>query len=228
MASTHSNLDPARADLKALKGVIPLVGLTGGIGSGKTAVSDLLGALGAGIIDTDLISHQITAPRGKAIPLITKAFGAEFIDPQGALNRPKMRTLVFSDPKARQSLEQITHPLIQQETAKQASELVNSGVPYLVFVVPLLIESGSWVNLIDYLVVVDCPEETQIQRVMHRNNMTRPEVENILKVQANRSTRLAEANAVIENQGNLDDLKPAVLNLHQQILRIQEEPLSSS
>ncbi len=228
MASTHSNLDPARADLKALKGVIPLVGLTGGIGSGKTAVSDLLGALGAGIIDTDLISHQITAPGGKAIPLITKTFGAEFIDPQGALNRPKMRTLVFSDPKARQSLEQITHPLIQQETAKQASELANSGVPYLVFVVPLLIESGSWVNLIDYLVVVDCPEETQIQRVMHRNNMTRPEVENILKVQANRSTRLAEANAVIENQGNLDDLKPAVLNLHQQILRIQEEPLSSS
>ena len=228
MASTHSNLDPARADLKALKGVIPLVGLTGGIGSGKTAVSDLLGALGAGIIDTDLISHQITAPGGKAIPLITKTFGAEFIDPQGALNRPKMRTLVFSDPKARQSLEQITHPLIQQETAKQASELANSGVPYLVFVVPLLIESGSWVNLIDYLVVVDCPEETQIQRVMHRNNMTRPEVENILKVQANRSARLAEANAVIENQGDLDDLKPAVLNLHQQILRIQEEPLSSS
>ncbi len=228
MASTHSNLDPARADLKALKGVIPLVGLTGGIGSGKTAVSDLLGALGAGIIDADLISHQITAPGGKAIPLITKAFGAEFIDPQGALNRPKMRTLVFADPKARQSLEQITHPLIQQETAKQASELVNSGVPYLVFVVPLLIESGSWVNLIDYLVVVDCPEETQIQRVMHRNNMTRSEVENILKVQANRSARLAEANAVIENQGDLDDLKPAVLNLHQQILRIQEEPLSSS
>ena len=228
MASTHSNLDPARADLKALKGVIPLVGLTGGIGSGKTAVSDLLAALGAGIIDTDLISHQITAPGGKAIPLITKAFGAEFIDPQGALNRPKMRTLVFADPKARQSLEQITHPLIQQETAKQASELANSGVPYLVFVVPLLIESGSWVNLIDYLVVVDCPEETQIQRVMHRNNMTRPEVENILKVQANRSARLAEANAVIENQGDLDDLKPAVLNLHQQILRIQEEPLSSS
>jgi dephospho-CoA kinase len=228
MASIHSNLDPAQADLKALKGVIPLVGLTGGIGSGKTAVSDLLGALGAGIIDTDLISHQITAPSGKAIPLIAKAFGVEFIDPQGALNRPKMRTLVFEDPKARQILEQITHPLIQQETAKQAFELVNSGVPYLVFVVPLLIESGSWVNLIDYLVVVDCPEETQIQRVMHRNNMTRSEVENILKAQTNRSTRLAAANTVIENQGDLADLKLAVLNLHQQIVRIQEEPLSSS
>jgi len=228
MASTHSNIDPAQADLKALKGVIPLIGLTGGIGSGKTAVSDLLGALGAGIIDTDLISHQITAPGGKAIPLITRAFGVEFIDPQGALNRPKMRTLVFEDPKARQILEQITHPLIQQETAKQAFELAKSGVPYLVFVVPLLIESGSWIKFIDYLVVVDCPEETQIQRVMHRNNMTRSEVENILKVQANRSARLAEANAVIENQGNLNDLKPAVLNLHQQILKIQEGPLSSS
>jgi dephospho-CoA kinase len=228
MASNHSNFDPAQADLRALKGVMPLIGLTGGIGSGKTAVSDLLGALGAGIIDTDLISHQITAPGGKAIPLITKAFGAEFIEPQGALNRPKMRALVFENPNARQILEQITHPLIQQETAKQALELVKSGVPYLVFVVPLLIESGSWTKLIDYLVVVDCPEETQIQRVMHRNNMTRLEVENILKAQTNRSARLAEANAVIQNQGSLDKLKLEVLNLHQQILRIQEEPLSSS
>ena len=220
MASTHSNLDSAQADLKALKGVIPLIGLTGGIGSGKTAISDLLGALGAGIIDTDLISHQITAPGGKAIPLITKAFGAEFINAQGALNRPKMRTLVFEDPQARQILEQITHPLIRQETAKKACELVKLGVPYLVFVVPLLIESGSWTKLIDYLVVVDCPEETQIERVMHRNNMTRSEVENILKAQTSRDTRLAAANAVIQNQGSLDELKPEVLILHQKILRI--------
>jgi dephospho-CoA kinase len=220
MASTHSNLDSAQADLKALKGVIPLIGLTGGIGSGKTAISDLLGALGAGIIDTDLISHQITAPGGKAIPLITKAFGAEFINAQGALNRPKMRTLVFEDPQARQILEQITHPLIRQETAIKAFELVKLGVPYLVFVVPLLIESGSWTKLIDYLVVVDCPEETQIERVMHRNNMTRSEVENILKAQTSRDTRLAAANAVIQNEGSLDELKPEVLILHQKILRI--------
>nr|WP_169711268.1 dephospho-CoA kinase [Polynucleobacter aenigmaticus] len=199
---------------------MPLIGLTGGIGSGKTAISDLLGALGAGIIDTDLISHQITAPGGKAIPLITKAFGAEFINAQGALNRPKMRTLVFEDPQARQILEQITHPLIRQETAKKAFELVKLGVPYLVFVVPLLIESGSWTKLIDYLVVVDCPEETQIERVMHRNNMTRSEVENILKAQTSRDTRLAAANAVIQNQGSLDELKPEVLILHQKILRI--------
>ena len=228
MASTHSNLDSAQADLKALKGEIPLIGLTGGIGSGKTAVSDLLGELGAGIIDTDLISHQITAPGGKAIPLIAKAFGVDFIDSQGALIRPKMRTLVFENPGARKVLEQITHPLIQEETSKQAFELAKSGVPYLVFVVPLLIESGSWIKLIDYLVVVDCPEETQIQRVMHRNNMTRSDVENVLKAQTSRNTRLAAANAVIENQGSLDELKSEVLNLHQKLLKILEEPLSSS
>ena len=220
MASTHSNLDTAQADLKALKGEIPLIGLTGGIGSGKTAVSHLMGELGAGIIDTDLISHEITAPGGNAIPLITKVFGADFIDPQGALNRAKMRALVFADPNSRQALEKITHPLIQQETAKKAFELAKSGVPYLVFVVPLLIESGFWLKLIDYLVVVDCPEEIQIQRVMHRNNMTRMDVENILKAQTNRKVRLAAANAIIENQGSLDELKSEVLNLHQQLLKI--------
>ena len=220
MAPTHSNLDSAQADLKALKGEIPLIGLTGGIGSGKTAVSDMLGELGAGIIDTDLISHQITAPGGKAIPLIANAFGADFIDPQGALIRSKMRALVFEDPSARKVLEQITHPLIQEETSKQAVKLAKSGAPYLVFVVPLLIESGSWVKLIDYLVVVDCSEETQIQRVMHRNNMTRSEVENVLKAQTSRNARLAAANAVIENQGGLDELKSEVLKLHQQLLKI--------
>ncbi|MEY4523751.1 MAG: hypothetical protein RIR27_827 [Pseudomonadota bacterium] len=228
MASSHSNSDSAQADLKALKGTIPLIGLTGGIGSGKTVVSDLLGSYGAGIIDTDKISHQITAPGGKAIPLITKAFGADFIDTQGALDRPKMRAVVFEDPSARQVLEQITHPLIQEEAAKQAHEMANSGAPYLVFVVPLLIESGFWIKLIDYLVVVDCLEEMQIQRVMHRNNMTHSDVENILKAQTSRNTRIAAANAVIENQGSLDELKPAVLKLHQQLLKILEEPLSSS
>jgi dephospho-CoA kinase len=220
MASTHLDLNPAQADLRALKGEIPFIGLTGGIGSGKTAVSDLLGELGAGIIDTDLISHQLTAPSGKAIPFIAEAFGSEFIDPQGALNRPKMRSLVFEDIQARQTLEKITHPLIQQETAKQAHVLAQSGVPYLVFVVPLLIESGTWVNLIDYLVVVDCPEETQIERVMRRNNMTHPEVESILKAQTSRISRLAAANAVIENRSGLSELKSKVLNLHQQLLKI--------
>jgi dephospho-CoA kinase len=220
MASTHSNLNPTQADLIALKGEIPLIALTGGIGSGKTAVSILLSEFGAGVIDTDLISHQITAPGGKAIPLIATAFGDDFINPEGALNRPKMRALVFTDTGARQTLEKITHPLIQQETVKQAFELAKSQVPYLVFVVPLLIESGTWLKLIDYMVVVDCPEETQIQRVMRRNNMTRPEVENILKAQTSRNIRLAAANAIIKNQGSLDNLKLEVLKLHQDLLKI--------
>jgi dephospho-CoA kinase len=220
MASTHSNLNPTQADLIALRGEIPLIGLTGGIGSGKTAVGMLLSEFGAGVIDTDLISHQITAPGGNAIPLIATAFGDDFINPEGALNRSKMRALVFTDTGARQTLERITHPLIQQETVKQAFELAKSKVPYLVFVVPLLIESGTWLKLIDYLVVVDCPEETQIQRVMRRNNMTRPEVENILKAQTSRNIRLAAANAIIENQGSLDNLKLEVLKLHQDLLKI--------
>jgi dephospho-CoA kinase len=220
MASTHSNLNPTQADLTALKGKIPLIGLTGGIGSGKTAVSTLLGEFGAGVIDTDLISHQITAPGGKAIPMIATAFGGDFINPEGALNRPKMRALVFKDTAARQILEQITHPLIQQETIKQAFELAKSKAPYLVFVVPLLIESGKWLKLIDYLAVVDCPEETQILRVMRRNNMTRPEVENILNAQTSRNIRIAAANAIIENQGSLEDLKLEVLKLHQDLLKI--------
>ena len=157
MATLSSNLHSDQFELSDLKGQILLVGLTGGIGSGKTAVSDLLGQLGAGVIDTDLISHQITAPNGKAIPAIRQEFGPEFIKADGALDRPKMRTLVFAQPEARKTLEAITHPLIRQETVNQAVELSRAGAPYLVFAVPLLVESKSWQNLVDYLVVVDCP-----------------------------------------------------------------------
>jgi len=179
-------------------------------------------------VDTDLIAHQITAPQGSAIPLIQKQFGAEFIDPSGALDRVKMRSLVFADPAARKSLEAITHPLIKQETIRQAQHLQQEGVPYLVFVVPLLVESGSWKPLLDYLVVVDCPEETQIERVMHRSKLPRNEVERILKAQASRAERLACADIVIENQGTLAELGAEVLNLHQKILQIQKDRSSSS
>ena len=228
MATDYTNLPSEQSSLGILKGQLPLVGLTGGIGSGKTAVSDGLAKLGAGIVDTDLIAHQITAPQGSAIPLIQKQFGAEFIDPSGALDRVKMRSLVFADPAARKSLEAITHPLIQQETIRQAQHLQQEGVPYLVFVVPLLVESGSWKPLLDYLVVVDCPEETQIERVMHRSKLPRNEVERILKAQASRAERLACADIVIENQGTLAELGAEVLNLHQKILQIQKDRSSSS
>lgn len=228
MAPTYSNPSTAQPDLVSLKGVIPLIGLTGGIGSGKSTVSHLLGDLGAGVIDTDLIAHQITAPRGKAIPAIEAKFGSEYIDAHGALIRPKMRTLIFEDPKSRLILEQITHPLIREETTKQAFVLAQSEVPYLLFVVPLLIESASWRNLVDYLIVVDCSVETQISRVMQRNNIPRQVVENILRAQAGRQERLQAANVVIENEGDLKSLELKVFNLHQKLLKIGNHPHSSS
>lgn len=228
MATASSKPISAQSDLSSLKGHLPLIGLTGGIGSGKTAVSDQLAKLGAGIVDTDLIAHLITAPKGIAIPLIEKQFGAEFISADGSLNRSKMRSLVFENPEARKILEAITHPLIREETTRQAVQLVKEGVPYLLFVVPLLIESSAWLGLIDRLVVVDCPEEMQIERVMHRSNLTRNEVERILAAQASRQERLSHADMVIENQDSLVDLATEVQSLHQKILQIQKDKTSSS
>lgn len=216
--ASKSNTEPA--DLMALKGHLPLIGLTGGIGSGKTTVSDLLKGLGAGIIDTDLIAHQITAPGGIAIPLIEKEFGQDYLEPYGALNRAKMRALVFAQPEARKRLEQITHPLIRQETIKEALKSAKSGAPYLVFVVPLLIESTSWQGLLDHIAVVDCPEETQIDRVMQRNKLSRAEVLQILGAQAKRQDRIAQADTVLHNHGDLEALSAEVHDLHQKIVGI--------
>lgn len=223
MATTSTSPLTEQPNLSALKGVIPLIGLTGGIGSGKTAVSDLLAKLGAGIIDTDIIAHQITAPNGSAIEPIREHFGADYIDANGALDRNKMRTLVFSKPEAKKALESITHPLIGQETIAQAFQMAKNGVPYIVFVVPLLLESGSWLPLIDRLAVVDCPVETQISRVMQRSNLSRAEVEKILQTQASREDRLAQADFVIENQGSLSELNEEVNQLNQKILQIQRD-----
>ena len=228
MATDPTNSPTEQTGLGILKGHALFVGLTGGIGSGKTAVSDQLFQLGAGIVDTDLIAHEITASNGTAIPFIQKQFGAEFIEPSGALDRAKMRKLVFANPDSRKALEAITHPLIQQETIRQAKQLIEQKVPYLVFVVPLLIESGKWLSLLDYLVVVDCPEEVQIERVMHRSKLSRDEIKRILEAQASREERVAHADRVIENQGSLDSLHAEVLKLHQKILEIQKDRTSSS
>jgi dephospho-CoA kinase len=228
MATDPTNPPSEQAGLGILKGHALFVGLTGGIGSGKTAVSDQLAQLGAGVVDTDLIAHLITAPNGTAIPFIQKQFGPEFIDSNGALDRAKMRSLVFAEPKARKALEAITHPLIREETISQAKALIEIKVPYLVFVVPLLIESGNWLSLLDYLVVVDCPEEAQIERVMHRSKLARSEVERIIQAQASRQDRMTHADMVIENQGSLHSLQAEVLKLHQKILQIQKDRSSSS
>ena len=161
-----------------------------------------------------LFRSQITASNGAAIPSIQKQFGSDFITADGALDRDKMRSLVFANPEARKSLEAITHPLIREETARQAFQLSKSGVPYLIFVVPLLIESGSWLELIDRLIVVDCPEELQVARVMQRSNLPREEVEKILAAQVSRSERLKHADLVIENEGSLEDLAEKIGRAH--------------
>ena len=222
----HHPADPT--DLKALKGRIPLLGLTGGIGSGKTAVSDLLGQLGAGIIDSDVIAHAITASGGIAIPMIQEQFGAEFIDPSGALNRGKMRALIFEKPALRKTLEHITHPLIRQESIKQAIKLAKADKPYLVFVITLQIESGSWQGLLDHIAVVDCPESIQIERVMQRNQLTRAEVESILAAQASRKERLSQANTILHNDGDLMEFNTEIHNLHQKIMEFKSNLASSS
>lgn len=228
MATDPTKFPTEQSSLGLLKGHALFVGLTGGIGSGKTAVSDALAKLGAGIVDTDLIAHQLTAPKGLAIPPIQKEFGPNFIDSNGALDRSKMRALVFANPAARKSLEAITHPLIREETVRQTRQLLQENAPYIVFVVPLLIESGDWRSVLDYLVVVDCPEETQIERVMHRSKLSRNEVERILQAQSSRQDRIANADVVIENQGDLNHLETEVLALHQKILQIQKNHSSSS
>lgn len=201
-----------------LKGKLPFLGLTGGIGSGKSSVAKFLGQLGAAIVDTDQIAHSITAPQGAAIDAIQKAFGPAFIDPNGSLDRPKMRQLVFSDPKAKQILEDITHPLIRQETIAQAQKAIERLAPYIVFVVPLLLESGTWIENLDHIAVVDCPDETRIQRVMQRSGLDRPAILEIMANQASQKERLAIADTVLHNDGDLAALEAETIVLHQKML----------
>ena len=187
------------------------VGLTGGIGSGKSTVADLFGELGASLVDTDAIAHQLTAPGGLAIDSIRNRFGAGFIDARGAMDRARMRSHVFGNPAARQALEAILHPLIRSETVRAAEAATGD---YVIFVVPLLVESGNWVGRTSRILVVDCEEEVQIARVMQRNGLQRGEVEAIMAAQASRPARLAVADDVIENNGTAADLLPRVRELH--------------
>ncbi len=174
------------------------IGLTGGIGSGKSTVAAALAALGASIVDTDAIARSLTQPGGAAIAAIAAQFGAEFVDASGALDRSRMRELAFADPAARQRLEAILHPLIRAETARQAEAAQGTAI---VFDVPLLIESGRWREQVDRVLVVDCREATQVERVMARSGWTREAVQAVLAQQASRRSRRAGADAVIYNDG---------------------------
>ena len=174
------------------------IGLTGGIGSGKSTVAAALAALGASVIDTDAIARSLTVPGGAAIAAIAAQFGAAFVDASGALDRSRMRELAFADPAARQRLEAILHPLIRAETARQADAAQGTAI---VFDVPLLIESGRWREQVDRVLVVDCREATQVERVMARSGWTREAVQAVLAQQASRRSRRAGADAVIHNDG---------------------------
>jgi len=174
-----------------------LVGMTGGIGSGKTFVADLFEARGAAIVDTDLIAHRITAPHGAAMPLIAREFGEAFVAADGSLDRARMRALVFADDTARARLEGLTHPLIRAETEQ---EIKAARGPYAIVVVPLFVESGAWRSRVDRVLVVDCSVETQIARVMRRSGFTREQVLAIVQRQAAREARLAAADDVLVNE----------------------------
>jgi dephospho-CoA kinase len=191
------------------------IGLTGGIGSGKTTVADLFGERGAALIDTDAIAHQLTTPGGVAIDAIRAAFGDDFIGADGAMDRARMRTHVFADAGARKRLEAVLHPLIRSETARAAQEARGD---YLIFVVPLLVESQQWRTRTSRVLVVDCSEDIQIARVMQRNGMTRAQVEAIMAAQATRAERLAAADDVIENNGDTAALLPQIERLHARYL----------
>ena len=172
------------------------IGLTGGIGSGKSTVARLLAGHGAAIFDTDTIAREVSQPGGSAIPALRAAFGAAFIDPSGALDRPAMRALAFSDPAAKRRLEAILHPLIGAEVEGRAAA---SAAATQVFDVPLLVESGRWRARVDRVLVVDCRSETQVTRVMARSDWTEGAVRAVLAQQASREARRASADAVLYN-----------------------------
>lgn len=191
------------------------IGLTGGIGSGKSTVARLLQARGAAVIDADAIARNVTAAHGAAMPAITRAFGAEFITPDGALDRERMRAHVFSQPQAKQALEAIIHPLVAQETQRQTQAAIANGNHTVVYDVPLLVEAGPrWRPQVDRVLVIDCLEETQIQRVMARNGLSREAVQAIISAQASRNQKLAAADWVIDNDGiTLEALRECVAYL---------------
>jgi dephospho-CoA kinase len=194
-----------------------VVGLTGGIGSGKSAAAQVFAELGATVIDTDAIAHALTTPGGAAIEPIRAAFGEDCITDQGALARPRMRELVFADAAKKRLLEAILHPLIRAN----ANALVQTARgPYVILMVPLLIESGDYRGRCQRILVVDCPEELQLERVMARSRIAAKQVRAIMAAQATRAARLTAADDVIDNSGDPAQLRRQVEALHLRYLQL--------
>ena len=194
-----------------------IVGLTGGIGSGKSAAATLFEQLGATVVDTDAIAHALTAPGGAAIVPIRAAFGDEVIDARGALDRADMRRKVFADASAKARLEGILHPMIRAEADRRSAAARSA---YVVLVVPLLVESGGYRSRVQRVAVVDCPEEMQVARVMARSGLSAEEARAIMAAQVDRQARLAVADDVIDNGGELAALRPQVEALHRRYIEM--------
>jgi len=185
-----------------MRGRASRIGLTGGIGSGKSTFGALLQKRGAALVDSDQIARQVTGPGGAAIAAIAQRFGPEFVDDTGALDRGRMRELAYSAPDARTALEAIVHPLVSLHSSQQAQAAEDAGTRVIVFDVPLLVESGRWVQRLDTVIVIDCPPALQIQRVMSRSGLNRSTVEAILAAQSPRNIRRASADIVVHNGDN--------------------------
>ena len=194
---------------------IEIVGLTGGIGSGKTAAANHFAALGIPGVDTDLIAHQLTGPGGAAMPAIAASFGADLVSASGALDRARMRALVFADTSCRRKLESVLHPLIHAESMRQ---LAVAHGPYAMLVVPLLFETSAYLTLVRRSLLVDCPEEVQLARVQARSGLSADAVRAIMAAQMTRAQRLALADDVIDNGGTLAALQLQVEAKHQYYL----------
>lgn len=194
-----------------------VVGLTGGIGSGKSAAAEHFARLGVAVVDTDAIAHELTRAGGAAIGAIRAQFGDAVIAPDGAMDRAKMRALVFADPQAKRRLEALLHPMIRAEAERR---IAAARTPYVVLVVPLLVESGGYRARVQRVLVVDCPEALQIERVVARSGLAPAEVEAILRNQASRQARLAAADDVIDNSGDLAALHKQVEKLHERYLAL--------
>jgi dephospho-CoA kinase len=197
-----------------------VVGLTGGIGSGKSAVADLFARRGVTVVDTDAIAHELTAPGGGAIEAIHESFGSDFITREGALDRARMRALVFGDPQSKRRLERILHPRIRAESA---ARIAAADGPYAILVVPLLVEAGADRTRYQRVVVVDCDEDTQIERVIRRSHLSDDEVRRIMASQVKRRERLDAADDVVDNGKGLDALEPQVERLHRHYLALAQE-----
>lgn len=196
------------------------VGLTGGVGSGKSTVGGMLGRRGAAIVDADAIAHELTQAGGVAINALRTAFGDAAIAADGSLDRSWMRARAFADPAARARLEAILHPLIRAASSRRAEELTAAGSPYAVFVIPLLVESGDARNRFDRILVVDCSEATQVARVSLRPGIDAKVARAILAAQATRAQRLEAADDVLFNEAPLDEIDARVETLHQRYLEL--------